>query len=77
MIGRANSGSSTVTISQIVNRRRQAVGLSISKLAAHSDIDRANLSRFLAGRTGVTTDSLDRLLAVLGLDVLPVKKIKR
>jgi transcriptional regulator with XRE-family HTH domain len=66
-----------MTINQTVDRRRQAVGLSISKLAAESDIDRANLSRFLAGHTGITTDSLDRLLAVLGLDVLPVKNVKR
>ena len=48
------------------------------RIALEADLDHATLSRFMNGKGGLSVDSMDRLVEVLGLDLVakrrPTKK---
>lgn len=50
-------------------RRREERGESVSSLAVRAGWTRANLSEYLAGKTEVRSDVLERLLVALDLEV--------
>jgi len=59
-----------------VRRAIEKSGVSRYRISQESGVDQAALSRFMAGKTGLTLASLDRLADMLGLDVVahgPVK----
>jgi len=58
---------------RVTDAVRQAIrtaGVSRHRICRDAGIDKASISRFMAGKTGLTTASLDRLADVLGLDVV-------
>ena len=58
------------TVSDAVRRAIDAAGVRRSAICKEAGIDEASISRFMAGKTGLTTATLDRLADVLGLDVV-------
>jgi transcriptional regulator with XRE-family HTH domain len=52
-------------------------GLSRYEIAKRSGVDEAALSRFVNGRRGLTTDTLDRLAEVLDLELVSRRRRKR
>lgn len=57
-------------VSDAVRRAIGAAGVSRSAICKKTGVDQASISRFMAGKTGLTTATLDRLADVLGLDVV-------
>jgi len=53
-----------------VRRAIRTAGVSRHRICREAGIDKASISRFMAGKTGLTLASLDRLADVLGLDVV-------
>lgn len=56
----------------ITNALRKAIeasGLSRYAISKRSGVDQAALSRFMAGKMALTTDTLDRLAGVLGVEL--------
>jgi len=53
-----------------VRRAIEKSGVSRYRICREAGIDQASISRFMAGKTGLTLASLDRLADVLGLDVV-------
>jgi len=51
---------------EIVQEYMEGLGLTVSALAAHLKITRANLSRIIHGKTGVSADMALRLSAAFG-----------
>ena len=64
------------TLSEQLRQIIRTCGMSRYQIAKRSGVSEAALSRFAAGTRGLTTDSLDRLAEVLGLDLAP-KRPKR
>lgn len=58
------------TVSDAVRRAIEKSGVTRYRICREAGIDQASISRFMAGKTGLTTASLDRLADVLGLDVV-------
>lgn len=48
-------------------------GRSLNKIAQEAGINTAILSRFVSGQRGINASTLDRLVAVLGLELRPRK----
>jgi transcriptional regulator with XRE-family HTH domain len=73
---------SKTPISDAVRKAVERSGLSRYEICKRAGIDQAAMSRFMAGKTGLTTTSLDALADVLGLrivadgpvNVLPAEK---
>jgi transcriptional regulator with XRE-family HTH domain len=63
-----------VTLTQQVRRAIAESGLSRYGIAKASGIDQAALSRFMAGKTGLTLASLDALAGVLRLEIVQLGK---
>jgi len=57
-------------VSDAVRRAIDAAGVRRSVICREAGIDEASISRFMAGKTGLTLATLDRLADVLGLDVV-------
>lgn len=57
-------------ITDAVRLAIRTAGVSRHRICREAGIDKASISRFMAGKTGLTTASLDRLADVLGLDVV-------
>ena len=51
---------------EIVQEYMEGLGLTVSALAAHLKITRANLSRMIHGKTGVSAEMALRLAAAFG-----------
>ena len=51
---------------EIVRQYMEGLGLTVSALAAHLKITRANLSRMIHGKTGVSAEMALRLSAAFG-----------
>jgi addiction module HigA family antidote len=51
---------------EIVQEYMEGLGLTVSALAAHLKITRANLSRIIHGKTGVSADMALRLSSAFG-----------
>ena len=51
---------------EIVQEYREGLGLTVSALAAHLKITRANLSRMIHGKTGVSAEMALRLSEAFG-----------
>jgi len=52
-----------------INKERLAQGLSYYQLAKESGLQRTQLTRYLRGETDILSESIERLLKVLKLDV--------
>lgn len=64
----------------LTNQVRRAIlasGLSRYRISQETDVDQAALSRFMAGKTGLTLASLDALADVLGLRIVADRPRKR
>jgi plasmid maintenance system antidote protein VapI len=61
--------NSNESLSDQLRRLIKAEG-SLYRLAEEADIDRSILSRFVAGKRGLTTETIDRLAAVLKLRIV-------
>lgn len=57
------------SLSDQLRRLIKAEG-SLYRLAEEADVDRSVLSRFVAGKRGLTTGTLDRLAAVMRLRIV-------
>jgi len=57
-------------VTDAVRRAIRTAGVSRHRICREAGIDKASISRFMAGKTGLTLASLDRLADVLGLDVV-------
>jgi transcriptional regulator with XRE-family HTH domain len=55
--------------SSILRRAIAESGLSRYAVSVRSGVDQAALSRFMAGKRGLSLDSVDKLVDVLGLEV--------
>ena len=65
-----------LSFSEQIRRAIDGAGVARNRIVVASGIDQAALSRFMAGKVGLSLESLDRLAVVLGLDVVargPVK----
>ena len=51
---------------EIIQEHMEGLGLTVSALAAHLKITRANLSRMIHGKTGVSTEMALRLSEAFG-----------
>lgn len=47
---------------------------SISRLARDAGVSQSMVSRFVAGKRGVTIDTMERLLGTLGLELRPLRR---
>ena len=61
---------SKTPISDAVKKAVKRSGLSRYEICKRAGIDQAAMSRFMAGKTGLTTTSLDALADVLGLRIV-------
>jgi transcriptional regulator with XRE-family HTH domain len=59
-----------MSLSDQVRRAIDAAGVTRYRIAKTAGVDHAVMSRFMAGKVGLSTKSLDALAAVLGLDVV-------
>jgi plasmid maintenance system antidote protein VapI len=57
-------------VSDQLRRAIEADGRSLYRIAEEADVSRGVLSRFLTGKSGLTTDTIDRLAPVLRLRVV-------
>jgi len=64
------------TVSDAVRRAIEKSGVSRYRICREAGIDKASISRFMAGKTGLTLASLDRLAVVLGLDLVSSGPVK-
>ncbi|MBS3734003.1 MAG: helix-turn-helix transcriptional regulator [Phycisphaerae bacterium] len=60
---------SKAPISNALRKAIRASGLTRYRISKESGVDQAALSRFMAGKTGLTSDTLDRLADILGLEL--------
>ena len=61
-------------IRRLVAGEIKVSGLSQREVARRAGITHTQVSRYLAGRTEIQTDTLDRLLAVFGKELKAVKR---
>lgn len=54
-----------------VREARERQGRTVTEVARAAGIDHAHLYRFELGQKAMSSEKVDRILAVLGLDVLP------
>lgn len=54
----------------------KAKGLSITDLAESAALTRANVSEYLAGKSALRSDGLERLVAALGVQIKPSRGVK-
>jgi len=66
--------SKSQTFTERLRAAIDADGRSRYALCKLSGIDKAAMSRFMSGQAGLSTDSLDRLLPVLGLTLASESK---
>lgn len=64
-------------ISSAVRRAIEASSLSRYAICKAAGIDQAAMSRFMAGKSGLTTASLDALADVLGLEIVIRRKRRK
>lgn len=50
-----------------------SAGVSRNRICQEANIDRATMSRFMNGKCGISSAALERLAAVLGLDIVARK----
>jgi transcriptional regulator with XRE-family HTH domain len=69
-------GTMREPFSAILRRAILESGLSRYAISVRSGVDQATLSRFMAGKSGLNLESVDKLVDVLGLEVRPRRKPK-
>jgi len=69
-------GTKQGTITEGLRRAIRESGLTRYAIAKASGVTEAALSRFMAGKSGLTTGTLDRLAGVLGLEIVARKRRK-
>jgi hypothetical protein len=62
---------------KLIVERAVKLGYTPARLAANADISLAQMYRFFAGTSDLSSERVDRLLSVLGLTVLPESTIRR
>jgi hypothetical protein len=75
-VGCVSSGKycGSMSISDQLRRIIESSGQSWYRIAVESGVQQSSLSRFMRGERGLTTDSLDKIGAVLGLELKVRKK---
>ena len=63
-------------LSRGIRRAIEESGMSRYRLSRESGVTQAALSRFMHGKRGLTLDSADRLMDVLGLEIRPRRQAK-
>jgi len=63
------------TVSEQVRHEIKQSGLTRYEIAKQSGVEQSALSRFVSGERGLSTSSLDKLAAVLDLEI--VKRVKK
>lgn len=63
-----------LTVTETLRAAIDADERSRYRLCQLAGIDQAAMSRFMAGAAGLTTESVDRLAGVLGLEMRPIGK---
>ena len=66
-----------VTVSEQLRQAIERSGMSRYAICKATGIDKAAMSRFMAGKTGFSTSSVDKLAALLGLELRPTTKRPR
>lgn len=61
------------TLRHQLQRVIEASGMTVYKIAKESGVDKAQLSRFLSGKGGMTLDTIERLAPVLGIAITTTK----
>jgi transcriptional regulator with XRE-family HTH domain len=67
---------SRISLGDQIRRAVEAFPMSRNALCKQAGIDKAALSRFMAGKTGLTLASLEALMGVLGLRLVSDKTRK-
>jgi transcriptional regulator with XRE-family HTH domain len=70
-------GKQRVRLSDQVRRAVDASGLSRYRIAKETGIGESTMSRFMAGRCGLSLASIDALADLLGLDIAAKRRPKR
>ncbi len=63
-------------LSDQIRRAVRECGMSRYEIWKHTGIDQGTLCRFVAGKAGMTIDSLDRLADLLGLNITVGKRAR-
>lgn len=61
-------------ISDVLRRAILDSGLSLLRIAGATGVDRASISRFVAGKRSLRLDMADKLAAYFGLELTPTEK---
>lgn len=61
-------------ITDVLRRAILDSGLPLLRVAEETGVDRASISRFVAGKRSLRLDVADRLAAYLGLELTPTEK---
>ena len=69
--------SRTRAISEQLRQAIDSSAMSRNAICKATGIDKAAMSRFMAGKTGFSTSSVDKLAALLGLELRPTTKRSR
>jgi plasmid maintenance system antidote protein VapI len=65
------------TMTEVLREAVHATGLPLLQVAEAAGIERASLSRFMAGKRTLRLDMADRLATYFGLELKPIKKRSR
>ncbi len=69
--------ASRLRLSEQIRRSVDRSGMSRYRICQEAEIDQASMSRFMAGKVGLSLDRLDRLAAVLDLRITDPKTRQR
>ncbi len=61
----------------VIRRAVKASGLSLYRVAKDTELSVGPVQRFMAGDHGLTVTSAERICALVGLELRPVKRRKR
>jgi plasmid maintenance system antidote protein VapI len=62
------------SMTEVIRQVIRDSGLPLLRIAGEAKVERASLSRFMAGKRSLRLDMADRLAAYLGLELRPVRK---
>ena len=71
------NGKKPETLSDQLRRIIADCGMSRYQISKQSGVPEAALSRFVNRKTGLTTDTLDRLAPTLGLELTVKRRLKK
>lgn len=65
-----------MSITDTLKKAIRASGMSVYQICKETGLDKGAMSRFIAGKRGLQTDSVDKLCTLLGLELTPKEKAK-